>query len=520
MAVERLDFTGGKITGHRPGVHPIPLANNTVAAFIGRTERGPLNEPVAIESFEEFRAVFGAHTNFSFISHAVQHYFIHGGQRAVVVRVANRATRAGIDVPAASQSLRLQARHPGAHEYLRVSVDYDRVENDPQRFNLVVQRLRGPGAASILDQELFPAISMRHADRRFVVDALRESRLVHLSGPLPAFRPDPTRPLYPGQPIPYIETTTPGSDGEPLTDYDVIGSNMDGTGLFALDRSAGVDLLCIPPPPHADFGTTAFVAAERYAERHRAILIWDPPWTWTSAHAAVIGIRNAGYSSANAMIYFPRIRPRGENGRFPRGIPACGAVAGILARNDAAGVWNPSTPASAALKSPLTAVAGLGEQDALVLKRFGINAFRQSFGASVSLDGNSTLASAGGLSSFWSRLNRRRLLFFVLNSIERGTAWVLDALDAADLDELVDRQVRTFFNGLFEQGALAGRNARQAFFVEIPKRAAPDVEPILRFGFALERAGEFLIYEARYCTGAVKLRQVASLEFGAELGNS
>ena len=74
---------------------------------------------------------------FSFVSLAVQHFFWHGGEKAVVVRVANRATRATLEIPAGREVLRLQARQPGSREHLRVSVDYDRVERTPDKFNLV-----------------------------------------------------------------------------------------------------------------------------------------------------------------------------------------------------------------------------------------------------------------------------------------------------------------------------------------------------------------------------------------------
>src|SRR5690242_7292062 len=78
----------------------IPLEPRTVVAFIGRTERGPLDEPVAIQSFDQFRRVFGGHCSFSFVSVAVEHFFLHGGEAAVVVRVANRAGRARLEVAA------------------------------------------------------------------------------------------------------------------------------------------------------------------------------------------------------------------------------------------------------------------------------------------------------------------------------------------------------------------------------------------------------------------------------------
>ncbi|HUQ51141.1 MAG TPA: hypothetical protein VM692_02900, partial [Gammaproteobacteria bacterium] len=135
MASEPLDFSSGSPTPD-DGADVIPIIAPTVVAFIGRAERGPLNEPVVIKGFEQFSRVFGGHTSFSFLSLAVQHFFWHGGETAVVVRVANRATRATLELAAGREVLRLQARQPGSREHLRVSVDYDRVERTPDKFNL------------------------------------------------------------------------------------------------------------------------------------------------------------------------------------------------------------------------------------------------------------------------------------------------------------------------------------------------------------------------------------------------
>jgi hypothetical protein len=137
MASEPIDFSSGPATDP-DDAEVIPIVAPTVVAFIGRTERGPLNEPVVIKTFEAFSRIFGGHTTFSFVSIAVQHFFWHGGETAVIVRVANRATRATLEIPAGREMLRLQARQPGSREHLRVSVDYDRVERTPDKFNLVI----------------------------------------------------------------------------------------------------------------------------------------------------------------------------------------------------------------------------------------------------------------------------------------------------------------------------------------------------------------------------------------------
>ena len=105
------------------GAYPIPLSRTTTAGFIGRTERGPIDQPVSIRSFAEYCRHFGGHLADGALSHSVHDFFLHGGRSAVIVRIANNARRARLDVPTGAAPLKLQARHPGRHEILRVSIE-------------------------------------------------------------------------------------------------------------------------------------------------------------------------------------------------------------------------------------------------------------------------------------------------------------------------------------------------------------------------------------------------------------
>jgi phage tail sheath protein FI len=503
MATEPLDLTPESANGQH-GDEVIPLVAATVVAFIGRTERGPLNEPVAIRGFEDYRRIFGGHAAFSFVSFAVQHFFMHGGESAVVVRVANRATRATIDIPAGGEVLRLQARQPGGRELLRVSVDYDRLERAPAKFNLVVQRLNRLGSELVADQELFEGLSMDPTDERFVVDALHESELVRLVGPLPSYRPDATRPAFPGQPIPYIGVTTTGSDGEELTDYDVIGSNSEGTGLFALDRCPAIDLLCIPSPPSRDIGSTSFLAATRYCERRRALLIWDPPWSWASVDAAVLGVRGSGQISRHALTYFPRVRLRGDSGRHGAGMPACGVVAGMLARCDRRGVWHRMPPIDTTLKGNLTPLVDVGLKQAIGLQRLGVNTFVRLQPGIAALQGNVSFAGGGAVDALSQDLAVERLTAFILRSIEQHTRWVFRAARNPEVAAELERQVWIFLARLKQGKALAGANIEQSFFIRTTfvdaqgPRPDGDVTIVLRVGFAPRRPNDFVTYDFRY----------------------
>jgi phage tail sheath protein FI len=503
MASEPLDFTSASADG-ADGEEVIPLVAATVVAFIGRTERGPLNEPVVVRSFEDYRRAFGGHCAFSFVSFAVQHFFQHGGETAVVVRVANRATRATITIPAGREQLRLQARQPGSREFLRVSIDYDRVERAPDKFNLVIQRLSRPGSQLVDDQELFEGLSMDPTDERFVVDALHDSELVRLVGPLPNYRPEATRTGVPGMPIPYIAVTTAGTDGDELTDYDIIGSNSEGTGLFALDRCEQVDLVCVPAPPGRDIGITSFVAATRYCERRRALLVWDPPWSWSTADSAVLWLRSSGHESRNAVTYFPRVRPRGDLGRYPLGMPACGVVAGMLARCDRSGVWSEMPPVDTTLKGNLAPLVDLGARQAASLQRQGVNTFVRLQPGIAALQGNVSFAGAAAVDSLSQRLSSGRLTAFVVRSIERHTRWVFTAERTDELAADLERQAWIFLSRLKQRGALVGATPEQSFFVRTSAVRAPgtsrdrDVTVTLRIGFAPRTPNEFLTYDFRF----------------------
>ncbi|MDX1561725.1 MAG: hypothetical protein R3305_02305, partial [Gammaproteobacteria bacterium] len=464
MAVDSIDISLNQPAELTRGAYPIPLTSPTTAGFLGRTERGPINEPVCVESFPEYCRYFGGHLSGGAVSAAVQDYFLHGGRRAVIVRVANRAARAKIDVPAGDDMLRLEARYPGRHEALRVSIDYERTQDDDDRFNLVVQRLSSNGARLVEDQEIYPLVSVRRSDPRFVGDVVSDSRLITIAGAIPERRPDATPPERPGASVRYIGLTSPGDDGVELTDYDVIGSDRDGTGLFAFARGPRIDLLAIPLPADKELGTTAFIAASRYCEHHRSLLIWDPPLAWQSADSAMLGARRLNFANGNVLTYFPRVRPRGAGARFAAGITASGAIAGMLAQRDRGGIW--AARGDYALRPALTPVVGVSDAEAKALIRYGINAFVPRGGGAAKLVGGVTLGAAGFGPSFSLSLDRRRLAFFILNSIEDAAAAAVAADDPRAALLRCEWQCRRFFDELFEHGALKGKTPAQAYYLQ------------------------------------------------------
>lgn len=510
MAIE--PFGARRQATAKRGAYPIPLTAETTTGFLGRTERGPINEPVLVESFPEYCRFFGKHFTDAAVSHAVQDYFLHGGRRAAIVRVVNRARRARIDVPAGDDMLRLEARNPGRHENVRVSIDYEQVDDDPWRFNLIVQRLGNHERRTVEDQEIYPLISVRESDDRFVGSMLANSRLVMLAGPVPALRPDATPPVRPGDPVRYLTITEAGDDGDELTDYDVIGSDRIGTGLFAFGRGPRIDLLAIPLLPERELGTTALVAASRYCETRRALLIRDPPASWQSADAALLGARRLEQANASMLTYFPRIRPRGTHARYVQGLPACGAIAGMLAQRGRRGHFGRDQDTDYFLRAALAPIVALTATEARRLARHGVNCFVQEQGSAPRLAGHVTLGASAYGAATGASLDACRLRFFILNSIEEAADSAVRMQEPSATLTRLEWQLRRFFEDLYLHGALQGRTPGEAYRLEI-QPATDSHTAALRFGFAIERPGRFAEYQLRLVPGdPIRCERVRGLE--------
>lgn len=67
----------------------LSLGETGVPAFIGVTTRGPLNEPVVIENIQQFLRYFGEPVKGSYLYASVWGFFMNGGTRCHVIRIAH-----------------------------------------------------------------------------------------------------------------------------------------------------------------------------------------------------------------------------------------------------------------------------------------------------------------------------------------------------------------------------------------------------------------------------------------------
>src|SRR5258708_6383883 len=69
----------------------VPAATS-IAAFVGVTERGPLNTSVRVSDLDAFAARFGHLIATGYLGYAIEGFFANGGREAHVCRVAGAAS--------------------------------------------------------------------------------------------------------------------------------------------------------------------------------------------------------------------------------------------------------------------------------------------------------------------------------------------------------------------------------------------------------------------------------------------
>lgn len=437
---------GITVTEIAPMDQPIDASAETTAAFVGRALRGPLDTPVLLRNFADFRRRFGGFWPGSSLGSAVEQFFEHGGRQVYVVRVANNARGAMICVPASHGVLTLQAIEPGSTEHIRAAVDYDGIQPDDDcHFNLTLQRV-APDTGQILDQEIYQRLTCDRDRDRYIEDVLLTSSLARVQLPLPTHRPMATA-------ADYVERAQAGTDGMSLSDYDLVGSASRGTGMFALNQVEHFDLLYMPPPELGRVpGPAAVLAAELYCHRRGAMLILDPPNEWKNARDAIRGVRQCGYANPDVLSYFPRVYTREDDGSPPRAIG--GAIAALLCKLDRTrGPWEDLDQRGLTLSRKYVPAIDIGNDDAHLLVKEGLNVVAGRTPGHTMVCGSVTLAHGTRVGDEFANLTTRRLCLRITNTIDRATRWAVFEPNSKVIGERIVNQVHAFMCALSDAGA-------------------------------------------------------------------
>lgn len=540
-----LTYPGVYVEEIPSGVHTITGVATSITAFIGQADRGPVDEAFVINSFGDYERNFGGLSLKSTMSFAVRDFYLNGGSKAVIVRVSNGAATARAKLPTATASpanpdppgdnLFLDASSAGSWgNNLSVLIDYNtKDKNSPgaSLFNVTIFE-NDPVTNQVTASEKFLNVSVDPANVRFIAKVLEQgSALMRVPVDnggaylMPNVRPDetvtvvspPASPPEPNKPAPV--KASGGSDGLDVGEAQFIGPGMAGDkrGLYALEKADLFNLLCIPPFTSTLDVTTALVGeAAVYCEKRRAMMIVDPPSSWTTKKKAVDEFSDAttdfvGTRSNNAALYFPRLRqpnPLREN-QIEDFAPS-GAVAGVMARTDSQrGVWKAPAGQEASLIGVPQLSVSLTDDENGELNPLGVNCLRAFPIIGRVVWGARTLEGADQLASEWKYIPIRRTALYIEESLYRGTKWVVFEPNDEPLWAQIRLNVGSFMHDLFRQGAFQGKTPRDAYLVKCDKETTTqsDIDHgivNIVVGFAPLKPAEFVILKIQQLAGQIE----------------
>lgn len=501
-----LTYPGVYIEEIPSGVRTITGVATSITAFIGRALRGPVNDPVRVQSFAEYERIFGGLAQDSTMSYAVFHFFRNGGGDALIVRIvpndaaAATGTVGGLDIEAANEGEWTNR--------IRVTVNHNTADPaDTMLFNLIVAELSGTTLTDdVVATESFLNLSVDSTSTRYVGSVLAsQSQWVRVGTTIPAARPNEEAVMLTG-----------GDDGGDLAAADYEGSEANRTGIFALDKADLFNILCIPPRTREnDTETSTWSAALTYCKNRRAMLIIDPPSTWNSP-ADVVSDSNSSSGvftvrDENATLYYPRIKspdPQQEN-RTETFVP-CGLAAGIWARTDTQrGVWKAPAGQDASLRGVTELAYKMTDGQNGQLNPIGVNCLRTFPITGNVMWGARTLEGADRLASEWKYVPVRRLALFIEESLFRGTQWAVFEPNDEPLWSQLRLNIGAFMQNLFRQGAFQGSSAREAYFVKVDSETTTQNHINLGIvniivGFAPLKPAEFVVIKIQQMAGQVE----------------
>ena len=156
------------------GVHTITGVATSIAAFFGRTAKGPMNKAVRCFNYSDFTRVFGGAHPSSDLAQGVRQFYNNGGTECYIVRLAKDPKSAAITLMslAGEKVLTATAKAEGVWaNTVRLEVDYN-TPNPDESFNLAVIQEAG---GKVVGKESFTNLSMNPSSSRFAPDFVTQS---------------------------------------------------------------------------------------------------------------------------------------------------------------------------------------------------------------------------------------------------------------------------------------------------------------------------------------------------------
>ncbi len=538
----------------------------STAGFVGLAEKGPVGGvPQLVTNFADFRRKYGGFLSenefgeYRFLAYAVEHFFINGGTRAFISRVAPSSAKCS---EAKVGDIALTAKNPGlwgdsislkitpsskaktqAFESLgdkkyRVkngagfapgdivaftdgeTIEYNKVEKNQDNVITFVNDFSG----DITDNNLLPtkvittceiSMEVRYDDTtetyenlsfniespNYIVKKTAKSELISVeyTGSNEIGYPFGTLCTEDDTGVTAEFKGCSNGSASDLSAGDFIGENKGAgnrTGIQSFLDNDVVSIMAVPGITDPNVQLTLVAHCENLASRFAVL---DVPRT--AKKVDEIAAHRDIFSSSYAALYHPWLTVFDPLDKKNIAIPPSGSIMGIYARSDnSRGVHK--APANEVVRAcvGLDTQFNKGEQD--ILNPKGVNLIRAFPGQGIRVWGARTVSSDPS----WKYVNVRRLFIFLEETIKANTNWAVFEPNDEALWTRVHRTISVFLNGMWRNGSLAGSSADEAFFVNIGRStmSQDDIDNgrlVCVIGVAPVKPAEFVIFRITQKTG-------------------
>jgi hypothetical protein len=486
---------------HTPGVYferrditplTIGMPRSDIAGFAGIAMRGPLFEPVKIESWKQFVSRFGDFIPQAYLAYAVYGFFANGGNTCWISRVADRlsartASKEFGDVAIAAQNPGTWGNQIYVEPYLSGNSIVALLIRYPDGTE---QFLRAPFRTKPVARDNLFLLPQNTLDNRIDVDSLVDITTLPLPNSLPeaGFLSGGTDGLADLKPEHFEDAF------ENLGKISEIGvvAAPDLMPKLPIDLKAKKPVInccscdATKPPPKST-GPAEFppaftddqikdlqvsLAAHAESQRYRFAIL-DVGGERSTPEQALRWRRDTRSSSFSGL-YYPWILvddPLRLTG-LVRVVPPSGHLAGIFARSDQRkGVHKP--PMNEVVEGVSDVGFPVADVDHGELNDNNVNVVRIMPGRGVRLMGARTLWSQDILLRY---VNVRRLLSTIEKALEQSLNWTVFEPNNPQLWAEIDRIVRSFLETLFRLGMLDGENSDAAYSVRCDESTNPPAE--------------------------------------------
>lgn len=553
------------------GGKPMEGVGTSTAGFVGLAERGPVGGvPVLVTNFSDFRRKFGGYLSEAefgknrFLSYAVEHFFLNGGARAFISRVAPADAKAaeggvpadspaisfsaanagawGNDIkiiitPASKAKTQILEQIEGAKYKVKKSVGFEAgdvvaLESESGKsYNKVVKsqdnviEFESEFEGDCIDTSLVPSITISTCEFNIEVlyDDIDEfysevSFNVASSGYITNKTAKSALITAEVASVPEGDPFAALAGEEALVSVELKGGSNGTNGAVTPDTFMGTD-----KGPGKRTGIQAFLDNE-VVSIMAVPGVTDPNVQLTLvAHCENLASRFAVLDmpeellatdeilthrnivdSTYAAMYHPWLTVFDPLDKKNINIPPSGSVIGIYARSDnTKGVHK--APANEVVRGcvGLSVPFNKGEQD--ILNPKGVNLIRSFPGQGIRVWGARTATSDPS----WKYVNVRRLFIFLEESIKANTNWVVFEPNDERLWARVKRTIDGFLRDMWRNGALMGSSEAEAFFCNIgPSTMSQDDinngRLICVIGVAPVKPAEFVIFRITQNTGSAE----------------